>query len=394
MTSILQAQYPQAGASLPATPALSVGEVTTRPDFMRLQEEWNALVRRTEDQPFYRHEWFRIWLDNFAAGARMRVLVGRDGGSRLVAALPLIEQKAILMGAPVRCLASAANDHAPRYDMIAEDADQAAAAFVDHLRRDRSWDILHVTSVPPEGRAWRLHEAAGRAGNPTGTWQDNNSPYFALPATHEEAQQRLEAKFRANLRRRRKKLAERGRVTVEKVTGGIALPHHLEEGFAVEASGWKGRQGTAMSQDPRVAGFYSELARFAARDGSLALYYLRVDGRPVAFQYGLGYGATYYLLKPGYDESVKECSPGQLLMDEVVRECIADGLTEFDFLGPDMPWKRDWASESRQHTRLYIFRDSPYGHFLHNYKFRWSKQVKHMVTWWVEFGPGLGFGLG
>ncbi len=373
---------------------MSVDQITTRVDFMRLQEEWNALVRRTDDQPFYRHEWFRIWLDNFGAGARMRVLVARDAAGGLAAALPLVEQRASMLGAPVRCLASAANDHTPRFDMIAEDPDEAASAFMDHLRRDRNWDVLHLTCVPPEGRARRLYEAAERARNPTGTWQDNNSPYFDMPSTHEEMQQRLETKFKANLRRRHKKLAEKGHVTFEKVTGGLDLPLHLEEGFAVEASGWKGREGTAMSQDPHVAGFYSELARFAAHDGSLALYYLRVDGRPVAFQYGLAYGSTYYLLKPGYDESVRECSPGQLLMDEVVKECIAQRLSEFDFLGPDMAWKRDWASQGRQHARLYIFRDSAYGRFLSRYKFQWSRQVKHMITWWVEFGPGVGFGVG
>ncbi|MEA2575657.1 MAG: hypothetical protein QOH93_2955, partial [Chloroflexia bacterium] len=100
------------------------------------------------------------------------------------------------------------------------------------------------------------------------------------------------------------------------------------------------------------------------------------------------------LLKPGYDESVKECSPGQLLVDEVARQCIQEGLTEFDFLGPDMPWKREWASESRQHTRLYIFRNSAYGRFLRNYKFSWSRQVKHALSRLVDRGADGGPRLG
>jgi hypothetical protein len=300
----------------------------------------------------------------------------------------------MVMGAPARCLSAAANDHTPRFDMIAEDPASVAAAFVEHLRRDRSWDVIHLPCVPPEGQAWRLYEAASDAGHPTGTWQGDNSPYFPLPATNEEMHKQLDTKFKANLRRRHKKLAEKGHVTVDRVAGGVDLPGRLEEGFAVEQSGWKGREGTAMAQDAHVAGFYSELSRFAAQDGSLALYYLRVDGKAVAFHYGLAYGSAYYLLKPGYDESVKECSPGQLLMDEVVKQCIADGLAEFDFLGPDMTWKRDWASDTRQHTRLYIFRDGAYGRFLRNYRFKWSRQVKHAITWLVESGAGIGFGLG
>ncbi|HEX8597883.1 MAG TPA: GNAT family N-acetyltransferase [Chloroflexia bacterium] len=401
MAAISQAQYQQATPHTLGTPTsrttagattLHVSEVNSRAAFMQMQGEWNALVRATDDQPFYRHEWFRIWLDNFAADARWRIFVARDGEGKLVGALPLIEQPGMVLGAPARCLSAAANDHTPRFDLIAEDPEAVAAAFVGHLRRDSNWDVLHLPSVPPGGHAWRLYEAANHAGHPTGTWQADNSPYFALPARHEEMQKQLDTKFKANLRRRHKKLAEKGPVTVQKASGESDLAYHLEEGFAVEQSGWKGREGTAMAQDGHVAGFYSELARFAAHDGSLALYYLRVDGKAVAFHYGLTYGSTYYLLKPGYDESVKECSPGQLLMDEVVKQCIEDGLTEFDFLGPDMTWKRDWASDSRQHTRLYIFRDSPYGRFLRNYKFNWSRQVKHAITWLVDSGAGIGLG--
>jgi CelD/BcsL family acetyltransferase involved in cellulose biosynthesis len=403
MATVLQTEYPLGDEAAPPpgdaasltsadTAGLCVGEVSTRADFMRMQDEWNALVRATDDQPFYRHEWFRIWLDNFAPDAPLRVLVARDSEGRLVGALPLIEQRALVTGAPVRCLSAAANEHTPRFDLIAVDPTEVAAAFLEHLRRDRGWDVLHLASVPPEGHAWRLYETATRAGNPTGTWEADNSPYFSLPASHEEMQQKLDTKFKANLRRRHKKLAEKGEVAVEKVTGGIELPLRLEEGYALEQSGWKGREGTAIAQDSHVAGFYSELARFAAHDGSLALYFLRVGGRPVAFQYSLTYGSTYYLLKPGYDEHVKECSPGQLLMDEVVRDCIEGGLSEFDFLGPDMTWKRDWARESRPHTRLYIFRDGPYGRFLRNYKFRWTRQVKHVIS--ALMGLGAGFGIG
>src|SRR3712207_5364910 len=51
---------------------LWVSEVTDRTAFMELEAEWNALVHATSDEPFYRHEWFRIWLDSFAPKAKLR----------------------------------------------------------------------------------------------------------------------------------------------------------------------------------------------------------------------------------------------------------------------------------------------------------------------------------
>lgn len=358
---------------------ISVGEVNSRAAFMQLAGEWNALVRATRDQPFYRHETIRIWLDNFAPQARIRVLTGRNSRGRLVAALPLVEDRTSLLGAPVRRLVSAANDHSPRFDLIAENGVLAGQAFFNYLEGDNSWDMLLIKAVPHAGHAWRLLDAAAGAGCPTSRWEAMHSPYFALPATPDEMHKRLDARFKANLRRRRKKLAEKGCVTVERTEGGMELPFRLEEGFRLEQSGWKGRAGTAIAQSSQTWGFYSELAHFAAQDGSLALATMRVDGRPVAFHYGLNYRGTYYLLKPAYEEAVKECSPGQLLVDEVMSRCIEASMEEFDFLGPDMPWKRDWTDTSRRHTWLYLFRDTTYGRFLHDYRFRWARRVKQIV---------------
>ena len=366
------------------SPGMSISEVRARAEFMRLAPEWDALVRATRDEPFYRHEFIRTWIDNFAPRARLRVLLERDGGGKLVAVLPLLEERGRMMGAPVRRLISTSNDHSCRFDLPARDGEAAGQIFFNHLAADKSWDVLCLTDVPEEGNAWHLFRAAERAGYPVQAWESLRSPYITLPATAEEMQARLPSKFRANLRRRRRKLEEKGCVTVECVTGGLELQRKLEEGYALERSGWKGAGGTAISQSLQTWGFYSELARTAAYGGYLSLYFMRVDGEPVAFQYGFAYGEKYYLLKPAYSEAYSDCSPGQLLMDEVLQDCIRKGMSEFDFLGPDMTWKRDWTDDTRAHTWLYIFRDSAYGKMLHDARFKWAILAKRLITRWYK----------
>lgn len=360
-----------------------VAEVRDRGEFMRLRAEWDALVAASgREEPFYRHEFIRVWLDNFAPGGTLRVLVGRNGAGSLVAALPLLEERARMMGAPVRRLASASNDHSCRFDMVVRGnmGEIAGQAFFDYLSADDSWDVLRLTDVPQGGQAWHLYEAAKENGYPTEAWESLRSPYISLPSSGDEISGRLPAKFRANLRRRRRKLEERGRVTVERVTGGLELQGKLEEGYALERSGWKGEQGTAISQSSDTWGFYSELARVEAYRDALSLYFLCLDGEPVAFQYGLAQGGRYFLLKPGYNQAYAECSPGQLLMSEVINDRIRLGTKEFDFLGPDMEWKRAWTDETRMHSWLYIFRANGYGRTLHRARFRWGKLAKELIT--------------
>jgi CelD/BcsL family acetyltransferase involved in cellulose biosynthesis len=370
--------------ALQLTPQLKVAEITDRSSFVAIASEWDALVKSTRDEIFYRHEFLRIWIDNFAPAAKLRVLIGRDEAGKLCAALPLMEERVFLYGVPVRQLVSTANPHSCRFDLIANDPQAAGRAFFEYLESDSSWDVLRINDVPAGGNAWFLYESAKERGLPVGTWASLDSPYIPLPATVDELQGKLQSKFKANCRRRRKKLEERGKLTYEKFTGGEALDEKLEEGFALEQSGWKGQRGTAMAQDKATRGFYAELARAAAYGGYLSLHFLKVADKPVAFHYGLAQGGRYFLLKPGYDESIKECSPGQLLMDDVLKDCIAGKLTEFDFLGPDMVWKRDWTDRSRQHTWLFVFRDTNLGRALCTAKFKWVPAAKEMVARWKK----------
>ncbi|MDQ3265225.1 MAG: GNAT family N-acetyltransferase [Myxococcota bacterium] len=370
--------------ALKLSPSLEVREINDRASFVALEGEWNALVVRAGNEPFYRHEFIRVWIDNFAPQARLRVLIVRDGEGRLTAVLPLMEERTYLYGVPVRQLVSTANVHSCRFDLVADDGEAASAAIFGYLAADKTWDLLRIIDVPEGGKALGLLEQARRAGFPTGTYASIQSPYVPLNANWEEQQGTLQTKFKANVRRRRKKLEEKGQVTFERVESGKDLEARLDEGYALEASGWKGQQGTAIALDKATRGFYSELARTEAYQGNLTLYFMRVDGRAVGFHYGLTYDQRYFLLKPGYDEALRECSPGQLLMEEVLKECVERKLREFDFLGPDMTWKRDWTDRVRMHTWLFVFRNDRLGRALCSAKFKWVPAAREVMASWKK----------
>ncbi|MFP2926782.1 GNAT family N-acetyltransferase [Pyxidicoccus sp. 3LG] len=360
-----------------------VGEVRDLAGFDSLAPEWNALVERTDDQVFYRHEFLRCWLRNFAPEGRLRILTARDVNGRLVATLPLRATRGRQYGMPVRQLLSLTNKHSCRFDLLAEDPRRAGKAFLTYLLKDRSWDVLRLGDVPEGGSAWALLGAARKAGLPCGTWESARPPYLELPETV-EAWQRERGRNAKPLRRRRRRLEERGRVTLERVTGGERLTERLAEGFALERSGWKAQRGTAIAQSQRRLAFYSDLAGVAAKAGWLGLYYLRVEKRAIAFQYGLEYGGRYLALKPGYDEAFAEVSPGQLLTEGLIQDCIRRGLTELDLLGDDAPFKREWTEVVRPHHWLFIYRDTLRGRALYRAKFQWAPVARSMVGKWVQ----------
>ena len=372
-----------------ANPApLRVSLLTDRSAFLGMEKEWNDLAESTRDEPFHRHEYVRTWIESFAPGASLRILAGRDDRDRLVALLPLIERRSRFLGLSVREWCSPTNVHSFRFDFLAEDPSSAAPHFLDRLAAQPEWDLLRLADVPPQGSAWHLYQAACDAGWPAGIYRAQKSPYIPLPASFDDLAGLWSSKFRSNLRRRRKLLERRGRIEVERVGTGPRLLAILDECFLLESRGWKGKRGDSAQGDPRIRSFYSSLAERSG--GAFSLSLLKLDGRLIAFHYGLTRRRIYSLLLTSYDESFRECSPGHLLVEEVLRECLASGVREFDFLGCDLEWKRAWTESSRSHSWLFMFRNHPLGRAMRRAKFEWAPAARRMIGSIFRRGPVLG----
>jgi len=377
-----------AGAPRPAPAPRAlyrVEERAGRAAFDALALEWDALAARApRPSPFAGHAWLAAWLDAFAPEAAaqpgdpaLTVLVARDRAGAAAGFAPLLR---VRRRGVVRLL-SPANDHSCRVEWpLGPDAAGVLDALWGHLRDHLRWDVLLLRDLPVDGPTSRLLEPLARAdGHPTGRWRSLDTPYLVLSGAPVE--ERLSAKFRANLRRRERRLAELGAVGVLREDGGGDAEGLLRTFLALEAAGWKGAAGTAIAGDPRAVRFYQGWVRAAAARRTLAVRALTLDGRPVAVHLGLSGGGVFYLPKTTYDERLAAVSPGQLLHREVVAESEARGLSELDFLGPDMPWKRDWEPLHRPHDWLYVYRPSPLGRALHALRHRVRPAVKEVLRW-------------
>ena len=374
----MEATVATIGAARAAKP-YRVEECPGRGAVDALRDEWDALLARGPvDLPFLTSGWTAAWLDAFAPGATLRVLVARDGAGRAVGIAPLLEER---VRGGVR-LSAPANDHSCRVEWIlGPDVAGAVGALWAHLRDRMRWDVLLLRDLPRDGpTSVHLEALAAADRHPCGRWESMRSPWVPLGGGGVEAA--TSTKFQANLRRRARRLTETGAVAVRRVDGGEDLDAALDAFLALEAAGWKGARGTAIARDARLVTFYRAAARDAARRGTLALRALEVDGRPVAFHFGLVHGGAYLLPKTAYDEALGAVSPGQLLQREVLAECEARGLEAFDFLGPDMDWKRDWAPRHRPHDWLYVYRPGPRGRVMHTLKHRVRPALKEVLAWW------------
>lgn len=300
----------------------------------QVADRWDDLVDRLAAPPFLRPGWTRAWIAAFAPDARLSIsTVWR--GDELVALTPLIVDD-VAVWTPT-------NDHTPVWGFLAADAEAGDALAADMVA-DRP-DRLVVELVDIDEPATR-HVEAGLAHRRYRALTDDEiaSPFTDLVGPWEQFEQRLSTRRRSQLRRYARRLDDEGKVTIETHGGTEDLAALLEEGFTVEASGWKGEQGTAIRSDATLRRFYTDVARWAAAQGDLRLDFLRLDDRPIAFQYRLAHGTTTWYLKAGYDEAYGRWSPSIRLLTATLREAVEDPTTtHFEWLGSTERYKLEWS---------------------------------------------------
>jgi CelD/BcsL family acetyltransferase involved in cellulose biosynthesis len=365
--------------------------ITEYPDFVGLEDAWNALVERAGvDHPFLRHEWIRAWWESFGEGKKLHIVTLRSR-DELVAIAPLMLTRARIYGLSVRTLQFIFNVHTPRLDVIAARSHREVCRVLWRYLRERNglWDVVEMHQLPEGSRTLdELRRAAEADGYPAGIWRSDDSPYLALDGTAPDAYfAALPAKHRSNVRNRGKRLAKLGRVEIETIDGVAGLEAGLEDGFRIEAAAWKGEAQTAIRCDEQLRRFYTRAAQIAAGHGWLRLQFLTLDGRRIAFGYSLVYGQKLYLLKAGYDPEFAPYSPFNLLCERILRECFDEGLLEFDFLGAEADWKMRWTRTVRPHYWLFLFSRALRGRLIHWAKFRLAtalrerRVTRRLVQW-------------
>ncbi|MFH1331052.1 MAG: GNAT family N-acetyltransferase [Actinomycetota bacterium] len=300
-----------------------------------LAAAWDDLADRAGAPPFARPGWVLPWAE--AAGLRLEALTAWCG-PRLAGLLPVVGERGRVR--------TPADWHTPWVEAVAENGsalETLVAALAQTGRRRVTVDFVLAGEPTAESAVAALAAAGYRLASRARL----ESPYVMLQGPWEDYLASLSTHRRSELRRRSRRLETAGAVTHEVFDGPDRLMPLLEEAFAVEAAGWKGRAGTAIASDPAVAGFYRRVAAWGAERGWLRLAFLRLDGRALAFDLAFEAGGRHFLLKTGYDPAFTGLSPGLLLRLHMLERAFATGLRSYEFCGAAEPWKLEWAPATR-----------------------------------------------
>jgi CelD/BcsL family acetyltransferase involved in cellulose biosynthesis len=349
--------------------------VETIDDPNLIAAEWDVLADRTEAPPWLRPGWILPWSRWFSKG-RLEVLCVR-GPSGISGVLPMVRSGSTA--------SSAANSETPFSGLLADDA-ATSAAVADSLFEH---SFRRVTLWPLEAGSRSLEvceRAADSHGYRSVTRVTGRSPYVPLDEGWDTYRESVSSKVLSEVRRRRRKLEAEGHLSLDVEDGMGDIGALLAEGLQVEASGWKGAQGTAIATRPEALGFYKDVTDWASSRGSLLMAFLRLDGRPIAFDLCLEEGGVHFLLKTSFDPEFRAFGPGILIRHDMIERAFGEQLVRYEFLGHDEEWKHRWAKHFRDQILLKCYAPTVSGR-VERALYEHGAPVARRIRGFLERGP-------
>ena len=300
---------------------------------------WTALADAAlEPNPFFRPDFLLPYLEGVDHGGHVQVIAVRTATGAFAALLPVRRARAGLLVPAARGLAGAYGPLGTPLVDARLGREEAVAALtlllagvartcgtglvaLPFLRTDGPVADLLRAAAQKAGGAYRVAAPLKRAGHATGP---EGEAQFAGVRAHR----------RKELRRLRRRLAERGGLTVTRMEAGEADAAAIDAFLALEASGWKGRAGTALAAEPARAGFAREFLLGLAARGRLVIDRIALGDKPVAMLVQIRDGTRLHAWKIAHDEAFEAYSPGAQVARAAMRATL-DGAGESGITGAD-----------------------------------------------------------
>ncbi|RVI03786.1 GNAT family N-acetyltransferase, partial [Sinorhizobium meliloti] len=126
------------------------------------------------------------------------------------------------------------------------------------------------------------------------------------------------------LKRQWNNLAKQGALVYNVARQPDEIRLRMEEFLVLEASGWKGRERSAMIMDRFRAAFAREAVNNLAEADSVRIHTLDLDGKAIATVIVLLMAGEAFAWKTAYDERYAKYSPGKLLVAELTEWHLDD----------------------------------------------------------------------
>lgn len=327
-----------------------------------LQEELDYLANRAmEPNVFFTGHFLAPAMPRLE-DRQIRLAILRDTGERLRARFLMpfsIERPGFAMGTSV--IRAWANPFAPLGIPLvdAESASETVDNTLEALANPSAGlpPVLILPEVRLAGPATQLIRAVAMGRNlpMLVTGQQERPMLQSLLDGDAYLRKSVSAKHIHEMKRQWRKLEQLGEVSYNVARQPKEIHRRMEEFMLLEASGWKGKEKSAMGVDRFRAAFAREAVHNLAVADKVRIHTIDLNGRAIASLIVFVMSSEAYTWKTAYDEQYAAYSPGKILMSKVTDWNLDDAnITRTDSLAvPDHPvMSRLWSERETMATLI------------------------------------------
>ncbi|MCO5297754.1 MAG: GNAT family N-acetyltransferase [Fimbriimonadaceae bacterium] len=308
-----------------------------------LGEAWRSLAEDSpEATPFQTWEWQSSWWSQYGRGKRAHIALFHEG-SHLVGLMPLVRTSGPWTA--LRAMGGGPSDYLhplarPGYE------EAVAEHLVEHVRSVPGIDLIDLHQV-------RDDRVLARALPESTAMAQARCLVLDLPSTYDAFLQTLSKSLRYDARRMDKPAFAAGGASIRTLEAD-EIAEGLDAFFETHRMRWRKRGLPGAFVGQRIQRFHRDWASLAAAKGWIWLSVLELEGRTVGTLYAMRLGETCYFYQAGFDPVHSAMSPGTVLVAHTVRRAIEHGVTRFDFLRGDEPYKRRWKPQHAHENLRYL----------------------------------------
>lgn len=313
-----------------------------------LVTEWAAISDHPMALPFVM---VNCWRELCRDDGELVIFVVRRGGA-LVGVVPLIRSQGVVR----RWIAPSHAEVGRVVFAMREEPLAVLHAVFAELNR-RGCDVIEMPTVTTESPTYAgVRDAAQAAGMKFVEDLTCEVPHKSLAGGWDEFWKSINGDTRRKFGQQERRLQKLGALDYAVWHGGEGLSALLDECFEIEASGYKGEQGTAIKFREAEGRFWRAFTADAAAAGVLWIYTLRLDERLISYEISIKLGGVLYAMKHGTDVRVEAQAPGNALHLNIFKQEVAAGECHtYDFAGEMTEWKRRWSKETWSMMGIRLF---------------------------------------
>jgi CelD/BcsL family acetyltransferase involved in cellulose biosynthesis len=328
-------------------------------EFLDSQQLWeDALKRSLDNNIFLTWDWLSTWLKHYGDKRRsLFITVIED--NKMIAAAPMMYTAYNKFGLRLRkieCLTNPAADY--HTFLLTEKKTECLRMILDYAKKETpDWDLFELSEVPQNSETATVLASL----EPKLAFKhrvQNRCPYTTLPTRFEDYFLALGHNLRRNLRKSENRAKKQYKVNFRLSSSKDEIKKDMEAFFDLHQKRWQSKSEAGAFADQKFRDFHLEIATRFAKRGWLALNLVTLNDVPASAGYAFVYGKKLYSYLSGFNPDFSEYRLGSLRLMYLIKHCIMNGLTEYDFMRGDEPYKEQWATSTRNNLEFWIMKKS------------------------------------